>query len=192
MRKIYSALFLSSFSLALVGCMNPGPMPRGYVSYDQEYKSAPGVEARDIGYEYTNAENDKVMSDIRQAARDLVEKLDKKLSFGIDKVYLSVPANTAFYNGFDHMLRDEMTHRGYLLTQSPENAVRVEFVAHDDLPSCVADENGGYEKMFLALAIDVIDHVPSDAVSGFYVVPSYDYKPAGHVKIDMPHCEEDM
>tara|TARA_R110002072_G_scaffold287170_1_gene452458 strand:- start:721 stop:1266 length:546 start_codon:yes stop_codon:yes gene_type:complete len=175
----------------LSGCMdNPMPMGRGYSSYKEPYKSVKGAEARDIGYDFTVMKNDQIMDSFRYIARDLVDQLDHKVSFGVDEIYLATPAHTAFYNSFDHVLRDELTHRGYLLANSPEDALRIEFVAREDIPACMmSDVDDAYQKYYIALAIDVVNKVPSDMVGGFYVAPSYDYKPAGILKFDIPACE---
>ena len=52
--------------LTLGACTDyPNPMARGYSSYDQVYKSAPGGAVHNIGYEYSYQENKAVIKDIR-------------------------------------------------------------------------------------------------------------------------------
>tara|TARA_R110002095_G_scaffold80630_2_gene69348 strand:+ start:356 stop:949 length:594 start_codon:yes stop_codon:yes gene_type:complete len=190
MRFILSLSLFCLSSALLVGCTGkPSPMPRGYASYDQHYKSAPGPKPHNIGYAYTNDDNSTALKDMRYAAQDLVEKLDKKLSFNVDEIYLRVPENTAFYNSFDHLIRDELTQRGYLLSNTPVNAVRVDFVALDKVPECFAsDSSGAYQNVYLALAINSVKGVPQDSFGDFYEVPLYDFHSASDVEIEMPQC----
>ncbi len=188
MRRILSVSTCFSLLLILAGCnaSNPTPLGRGYSYYNDEYKSAPGTQARSVGYDYSNERNDAVLEFMRPAAQDLAKQLDDKLSFSIDKIYLNMPANTAFYNSFDYVLRDELSQNGYMLVSSPENAVRVDLVAKN-LSSRCADS--GDKNIYMALAIDVIKDVPKDFVAGFYEVPLYDYREAGDVEIKVPVCE---
>ncbi len=173
----------SLLGLAACNIHDPLPMGRGYSSYGEAHKSAPGAHARDVGYDYSNEANQSVLDAMRPAVADLVEKLDQKLSFNVDTIYLSRHAYTAFYGSLDHLLRDELTMRGYMLSVDPKNSVNVELYANDTAPAC----NG--QDVYLALAIDAVDEVPSDIVGGYYDIPKYDYKPAGHLKIDIPACE---
>lgn len=195
MRKpILRSLLCFTALFALAGCYGsaPSPMPRGYTSHGDTYKSAPGNDARDVGYEYSNNNNAAVLKDMRYAASDLAEKLDQHLSFSVDQVYLSIPANTAFYNSFDHLLRDELTQRGYLLAhENNKDSVPVELVAHTDVPFCLAENNDGpYKNLYLALAINVGKHnKPEHIVGDFYEVPTHDFIPAGNVNIKTPTCE---
>ncbi len=195
MRIFLTASVAAVSTMILSGCSNmPSPMPRGYVSYNKPYKSAPGPHARDVGYEYSNEKNMTIMEDMRFAAQDLVDKLDQKLSFNVDEIYLKTPANTAFYNMMDHLLRDELTQRGYLLSNEPsEGTTHVELVANNAAESCAdvpKDMSGDdYKTMYMALVMDVIDDVPQDLVEGFYDVPVFDYIPAGKIKIDNALCK---
>ena len=188
MRSFFSVSICLSLALVLVGCRTnaPDPMPRGYSSYDKEFKSAPGADLREVisGEAY----NKSVIEDMRYAVRDLVEQMDGKLSFSVDELYLKNADHTAFYNSFDHLLREEMTRQGYLLTHSDtEDSVRIDFVAKE-AASCDGGEvdEGAYKRMYLALVIGVVDDVPTDLVGGFYEVPTYGYVKKGNIKIDVP------
>ncbi len=192
MYKFLSLPICFSLVLMLSGCSNytdPKPWGRGYSSYDQEFKSAPGSKARAIGYEYSNERNAAVLDLIRPTVQDLVSKLDAKLSFSIDKIYLTPLKSTAFYSSFDYILRDELEQNGYEIVFSPENAVQVDFVARkaDKRYTRCTDDNDN--NVYLALAINVVNGVPQDFVSGFYKVPPYDYRYDGRVKIKVPTCE---
>ena len=191
---LYVSICLSS--LLLAGChgSSPGPFSRGYSSYDKEFKSAPGQQARSVGYEYGADMNNAVIDDMRHAVHDLVEKMDAKLSFSVDELYLDNPSNAAFYNSFDHLLREELTHQGYLLAHNDtENSVRIDFIAKKASYCDNAEMRGGYKNnMYLALAIGSVDGVSGDVVGGFYDVPTYGYVNINNVKIDVPlSCSSD-
>ena len=191
MRIILSLSLICFSSVVLSGCSGkPSPMARGYSSYDKVYKSVPGVKPKYIGYEYSNQNNATALKDMRYAAKDLVEKLDQKLSFSVDEVYLKISENSAFYNSFDHLLRDELTQRGYLLSNTPVNAVSVDFIAMDNVPECYAgNSKGAYQTVYLALAINVAKDKSQDNVGGFYEVPLYDFHRAKTMGVKMPKCE---
>ncbi|PCJ99359.1 MAG: hypothetical protein COA45_04790 [Zetaproteobacteria bacterium] len=195
MRSFFSVSICCS-ALILLGCQvgSPSPMGRGYSSYDKEFKSAPGSVARDIGYDYSKDHNQAVIEDMRYAVRDLVGKMDGKLSFSVDELYLVNPSNTAFYNSFDHLLREEMTQQGYLLTHSDvSDSVRVDFVAKHAVRCDRETSDSAYKRMYLALAINTVEGIPSDIVGGFYEVPTYGYINKNNVKIDVPtSCDSDL
>ncbi len=189
-RSFFCAIALASLSACHIGA--PNPMPRGYSSYDKELKSVEGENARSVGYAYSNKKNDSVLQDMQYAASDLADKLDARLSFSSDEIYLSSPANTAFYNSFDHLLRDELTQRGYLLARTAgTDSVSVDFIARGDVPFCFAgDDNSEYKNLYLALAVNVDrKHTPEYVVGDFYEVPTYDFISAGNVRISPPSCE---
>ncbi len=193
MRSFLSLSMLLSLSFILTGCYaispSPKPMPRGYSSYDQAFKSAKGAPARDIGYEYSNNKNNDNIDDMRFAALELVEMLDEKLERSVNSIYLRSPANTAFYNSFDYLLRNELMQSGYHLENSAKGVVNVDFVAKHASAKCMNNNEGEY--IYLALAIDVTNNVASSVVGGFYQVPLNDYIPAGHVKLDVPSCSSE-
>ncbi len=175
----------SILSLTACNMSDPTPMGKGYGSYNQPYKSASGADANPVGYDYSNEANKAVLNNMRYTAQDLVEKLDQKLSFNIDDVYLTIPAHTAFYNSMDHLIRDELTKRGYILSSSPADSVHVELFAKNDIPQCM-DEN-----LYVGLAINVVDRVPSDVVGGYYNIPAYGFTPAGNLKVTAPSCSSE-
>ena len=193
MRLLKPVLLLLFVVPLIAACRTGGPfpMPRGYVSYDKEYKSAPGPEAPAIGYEYSNENNATVIEDMRYAARDLVEALDQKLSFSVDEIYLKMPGHSAFYSSFDHLLRDELTQQGYLLANHPGNAVTIDFVVKEGV-DCNSEENKSvYQRVYLALAIDVVEGTPKDFVGGIYEVPLYGFTSSDTVKVSTPLCITD-
>lgn len=182
--------------LSLSACTgHPNPMARGYVSYDEVYKSAPGPKAHNIGYEYSYESNKAVLKDIRYVARDLVEKLDKKLAMNIDEVYLKIQNEDAFYSSFDHALREELTKHGYMISQSPVNTLNLDFIVVDDLPECTGvkqeEQEGAYKKFFLGLAINVAEGMPQDMIGDYYEVPTYDFWPGDNAGIKLSLCPEE-
>jgi len=186
---LFCIIAITALSACHVGA--PTPMPRGYSSFDKELKSVAGQDARDVGYAYSNQKNNSVLQDMQYAASDLADKLDARLSFSSDEIHLSSPANTSFYNGFDHLLRHELTQRGYLLARTESaDTISVDFVARDDAQTCLADDHAGpYKNMYLALAVNVDrKNIPEYVVGDFYEVPTYDFIPAGNVKTPVPSC----
>lgn len=189
MMRISGLLFGLSAMALLSGCMGgASPMARGYSSYDQVYKSAPGKEASNVGYEYSKDINDSNIQDLGYAAQELAEKLDKKISFSAEELYLNIPKNTAFYNSFDHVLRDALTHRGYILSLTPEDALKVDVVAKDiDHNSCGLAAKGKILAQ-IALVIEASKDMPFDYVSGLYEIAPYGFTSAGVVDTPMPEC----
>ncbi len=185
MRSFISVTACLSFIL-LSGCYYgaPTPMPRGYSSYNQELKSVDGAKVRQIGYDYSLDNNKAALDEFLPIAQELAEMLDEKLPSGMDRVYLNIPANTAFYNSFDHLLRGELSQLGYVLVSpdNSDNAMRVDFVAKPIPTECKPNN------LYIALAINVIDNLPSDIIGDFYNAPTYGYRPAGFVEIDIPKC----
>lgn len=177
---LFTVLFLSSCQHTM---LNPQPMGRGYVSYNEPYKSAHGVDARSVGYEFSVEENQAIIEDMRFAAQDLVTKLDKEISFSMDQVYLDIPQTGVFYSSFDYVLRDEFTKHGYMLANAPEKALSVTLVAQDaeDLNSYKAHD--GYRNLYLGLALDVVKGRAGTIVSGVYEEPVYDFKPTKVINV---------
>lgn len=183
MRTFILSLTLIILSFGLNACEtggDPKPMGRGYIAFEDKYKSAPGAETRSIGYAYDTTKNNAVLEDLRFAAADLVTKLDQNLSFSDDKIHLTHPENSAFYNSFDHLLRDELVKSGYIISQTPEESSSVTFIAqeapHNDGKKIVKND---YRQLYLELAIDAHDGKPSRYVGGIYEVPAYDFQPKG-------------
>ncbi len=181
--------------LSLSACSEyPNPMARGYASFDKVYKSAPGRAVDDIGYDFSYKNNDAVLKDVRYVARDLVEKLDKKLAMGVEKIYLKVQSDNAFYNSFDYMIRDELTMRGYLLANTPVNTLTLDLVVLDELAECTGVEQGegNYKTMFLALAMNTVEGMPQDMVGDYYEVPTYDFELGDNSGVTIDLCPEEQ
>ncbi len=181
MRSVLSLSVLSAAALLLTACLgDPLPLPRGYSANHDVYKSVPGPEARDVGYEYSNEKNQSVSDRVTPVAKDLVTKLDEVLSFSSDEIYLRMPRHTAFYNVFDHALRQEFIQSGYVLSNDKEHAVVVDFAA---LNADCADQ------LYIALALGVDEKmIPARFVGGFYDAPRYDFIPSETVSLVVPAC----
>lgn len=208
MRNTLPAFSVIAASLLLTACVNgidPSPMGRGYSSFKEPYKSAPGRAPRDIGYDYTEQNNEAVLKDMRYVAKDLVDKLDERLLFKAERLYLKPLPNTAFYNTFDHVLRAELVQSGYNLVRSPEeDALPVAFTAQklDEVETAyeVSMEKAGnvkvnalgrenYEDMVLSLIVGPPKDEGSYIISGLYEVPMYGYRPQDDIPETVP--EED-
>ena len=199
--RYFRSYFLALFpALILSACATdyPNPFPRGYSSYEEPYKSAPGPKAHDVGYDFSIDKNETTLEDMRYAAGDLVEKLDDKLSFTTDKIYLEIPGKTAFYTSFDYVLREEFTKRGYLLSNTPDDAVKVIFWAQDLNEPVIPEyeikkdagqlkiyrkENEDYRDLHLMLATKIVNDVAYDYVDGIYEVPAYDFVTSKYIQI---------
>ena len=178
--------------VVLASCDYPTPMPRGYVSFKEPYKSAPGEDAAPIGYGYSTDSNKTVLEDMRYTARDLVERLDRKLSFSVDEIYLSSTGQNAFYSSFDHLLRNELTRQGYLLSNTPHGAVHVDFNAIDPKDCPLNDDTfaTAYRHLYLALHLYTNPETPPEIIGGYYEVPTYGFggRGLGLSKGDAPPC----
>ena len=194
MRSFLSISMCFSLIFILSGCNTTSPKPwgRGYSSYDEEYKSAPGAKADSVGYDYTHENNAAALENLRPIAQELVAMLDNKLSASANNIYLKIPANNVFYNSFDYLIREELKNHGYVLSSSSADSVNVEFIAKEGTAKCINSESDiQYHHSYLSLVIDVVEHIPSDFVGGFYDVSLDDYKDADHVKLDVPVCPEE-
>lgn len=181
--RYLSLMGLSFCALSVLSCSgNPSFMGRGYSAYKDTYKSAPGAEAKFIGYEYSLEQNDMALDEMRYVAEDLAEKLDEKLDFGVDEIYLSRPQATAFYSTLDHLLRDELTKRGYILSIDAQDAVRVDVIAAEPKQPC------SEEKVYVALALNVVEDEAQDVIGDFYDVAKYGFSTSNGIKTDIPEC----
>jgi hypothetical protein len=99
---------------------NPSPVGRGYSSYAEPYKSAPGPKAPDIGYEYTAESNAEVTGIWLASVQDLLTRLETEAGLTEGSVFVvSSEQRGAMYTTFDHVLREELTARGYTLDANP-------------------------------------------------------------------------
>lgn len=182
MRFSLHVFSLFCLMLSLAACqMNPQPMGRGYSSFTEPYKSAKGVDARGVGYEFNVEDNETIIADMRFAAQDLVMKLDREISFSIDQIYLQIPQKGVFYRSFDYVLRDELTKHGYRLALDGTDALPVVLVAHEVRGEAAPE--GMYRNIYLGLAIDVVGDVAGSIFGDVYEVPAHDFKPTKVLKL---------
>ena len=194
-------VFSSLLLIALTGCKpvwNPTFMPSGYTYHHDEYKSAPGPEAKPIGYTYSASDNQKVIDDWQNAARDLLLRAKANDIRPTGPVYLTTDMNpSVFQSTFDSALRDELRAQGYTLSDNPEEGTHLFYSAYDpndqgppetvynynDEPAH-AHKDGDFlppsQKMELVLAL-LNDGRIGRKVTSLYEVPLYGFKPAGYV-----------
>lgn len=155
-------------------------MGRGYSSYDKLYKSADGSQSRSVGYDYSEEKNIAVMDDIQNAARSLVQGLDKELSYSAETLYLETPnQKSAFLAAFDHTLRVELNRQGYSLSMDKTKALPLIFIAQKPDTDIIKSLPEGYKTLFLALGMNFVEDKPQTVLGGFYDVPAYDFAAAG-------------
>ena len=177
-------ILLATLTFSLSACSaitngDPSPMARGYASYAEPYKSAPGPKAPSIGYPYSMVRNNAVVEDMRYAASDLVAKLDKSVSFSDDKIYLAHTTQSPFYNTLDYLLRDELTKSGYVVVGTPQGAVPITVVADEANPAPEKEpaEKSIYRPLRLSLIVGGTADKPARHVSGIYELPTYGFAP---------------
>lgn len=182
---LFSVLLLSACQHTI---LNPQPMGRGYSPFKEPYKSAHGVDAKAVGYEFSVEDNQAIIEDMRFAAQDLVQKIDDQISFSMDQIYLDVPQSGVFYSSFDYVLRDEFTKHGYVLAITPERALPVTVVAYEPKDLNAGKARDGYRMLYLGLALDVVDGKAGTIIGYVYEVPVYDFQPTKALKIADKKC----
>lgn len=183
-------LILPLSLIGLTGCYsndvsniwNPGPVGRGYSSYNQPYKSPPGPEAHDLGYEYSAEKNAEVLAQLRGVAADMVSKLEAAADIPPGGIYLSPPParaytseHGAFYNSFDHVLREELSSRGYNVSTNPQGATPLKFVAQPPKGDGAFLNPEKAEQGDLVLSLILGAGPEPVQVSDLYNVPTYGY-----------------
>ncbi|MBK6896485.1 MAG: hypothetical protein IPH06_07845 [Alphaproteobacteria bacterium] len=167
-----STLSALAFALVLAGCGKTSLIGRGYSSFKEPYKSEAGLKAAPIGYRYSAAYNEQVVNDMRFAAKDLVSQMETGHAVDVERIYLTPGGPSAFYTAFDHVLRDELTYRGYELVTVPESGA---------LPVTVAasETNGENEKGAKASAYRELDvalvNAEKTLARGTYILPAYGF-----------------
>lgn len=177
-------VLVSVFALGLAGCGNPGFMPAGYAYHQNDYKAAPGPEAKNLGYEYSIEKNQEILDAWHIAISDLFSNLEKQAGLVPGAVYIepSSPQN-AFDASFDEALRAEMIARGYALAEVSESLPRIRYEAS----IAKSEEHLEGRRAFL-LSLTILDAADKPAVlgqaSGVYDLPDYGYGKApmpGHL-----------
>jgi hypothetical protein len=133
MRAISSVLFLSTATFALTACQtfwNPTFMPAGYSYHNNVYKSAPGPESKELGYDYSLKKNAEILAEWDIAVSDLVDQLEQQSGISAQTVYLHPPAvKSPFNTTFDESLRIELRDRGYTIARVSGDAPHIKYEA---------------------------------------------------------------
>lgn len=174
------AILLSFSALGLAACgLNPSPLPTGYkYHHDEIYKSAPGPEAAPLGYDYAVGKNDEILEVWRIVAGDLFDTLEERTGLGAQPVYVhAAGGDSAFYNSFDHVLREELRDRGYVLMPSMGDNLVLSYEAllpekADEMPGTSDTDLGDYILKLTASRGGAL----SGHASGVYKVPSYGFR----------------
>ena len=170
-----SFVLVSVFALSLAGCGNPSYMPAGYAYHQNEYKAAPGPEAKNIGYDYSPEKNQEILEAWRVAVSDLFSRLETEAGLAPGAIYIE-PASpqNAFDASFDDALRAEMIARGYTLAEVSESLPHLRYEAS----IAKSEENFEGRRAFL-LSLTILDAAAKPAVlgqaSGVYDLPDYGY-----------------
>lgn len=111
--KIIPALSVSV--LALTGC-NISAMPTLFHYHKEEYRSPPGPQAPEVGYEYSVERNARTAAAWHGMVSSVVNKLEASGDLQPQAVYL-VPhqQGSTFMNMYEHALRKTLNDRGYTL-----------------------------------------------------------------------------
>ncbi|MCB1591591.1 MAG: hypothetical protein KDI90_03970 [Alphaproteobacteria bacterium] len=178
------SIFLSSLccSVLLSACHQPGVIGRGYSSFKEPYKSAPGTKAAPIGYAYTHEQNTAVIESMRPAARDLIMQLEDNTASTVDRVYLTGGAQTAFYSALDHVLRDELTYRGYELATGPGPEVLPVHVSATQVKQPEGQGSSGMAPLFDV----VLSGTDKVLAKGTYTLPSYAFTGSAAPALNVP------
>ncbi len=117
----------------------PNFMPDGYEHHNKRYKSPPGGEASDIGYDYSAVENQAVLDVWADVIKTMVDDFESHVRLAEKEVFirqherpldpksgeLKRAGQTPFFTTYDHMLRDEFRRRGYHLADHPQGVVNL-------------------------------------------------------------------
>ena len=167
-------LLLSSMLLVtLTGCKtfwNPTFLPSGYAHHRGDFKSPPGPEARNIGYEYSAEANQENVTQWREAASDLVQRAKSEGAIPSGTLYLTTDmAPGAFRNSFDFALREQLNHNGYTLAATAEEGAPLMYSAGKPHKA----EDGTVSSVVLSLAtLDAKGKVAAQSAA-MYDVPFY-------------------
>ncbi len=172
--RYFSTATLLSLTLLTAACSTTGPhlYGRGYSYYNDAYKSSPGVQPADIGYNYNEKRNQAVIEDMRYAASDLVNKLEDEMPLDVGAIHLTRVSDSPFYTTFDHVLRDELTYRGYELVTRPTPKALPLMLAASETKGSGLSMKGKHYYRELYLAFLVGEQIAAD---GVYEVPTYGF-----------------
>lgn len=136
MSRLFSKIALPALSLLALGaCQNyfvkPNIMPTGYTYLNDEYKTIPSPEAVNIGYDFDQDKNNEVLRSLRSKVTEMITQLENSndMMRSMRVLYLvnaddPDPQSAAF----EHVLRDELRARDYILTLDWQEGLVLEYV----------------------------------------------------------------
>lgn len=174
------SLFSSLLMLALTGCSwDPTFMPSGYTYEGNEYKTPTGPEARSIGYEYSAAENQKIIQEWRDAAADLVLRAKTNNLLPAAPIYLTTTMSaSASQAAFDSALREELNAQGSTLVRDAGQGAALLYTAEKAKMEADAAADA-QEQTQLTLGVPDEKGELGQSVSGLYDLPLYGVRSIG-------------
>lgn len=176
MRTALSLIFV----LGLTACgytSNPGAIPTGYKYHGTEFNARPGPEAASIGYEYSAEHNAEILQHWRLVVSDLLDDLESDANLSPQDVSVNTAiSSSAFYNSFDHVLREDLSERGYTLVNDS-----AALMLHYDAQVPKRDKTAPEEKLEPAMQDYLLQLTATRGASivgqasGIYELPSYGY-----------------
>ncbi len=104
-------------------------MPSGYTYHAKTYKAPPGPKPADIGYEYSEIENERHLDSWHHAVRDLLMQTKAQgVILPQDINLITDMSDTVFKNTYDYSLREGLRAFGHTLS---ENGTDVFYTAYD-------------------------------------------------------------
>ncbi len=175
-------VFSSLLVLALTGCKpfwDPTYIPSGYTNHGKEYKSPPGPEARNIGYEYSAEKNAEVIESWRQAAADMVLRAKANNIRPSGPVFLITNMGvSASQSAFDLALRQEVSAAGHNVVRDSNAGTALFYsIAIEPLEEGAPEGAEPYTKLTLGL-LDAEGELAQN-ISALYELPLYGAKSAG-------------
>jgi len=175
-------VFSSLLVLALTGCKpfwNPTFMPSGYKHHENTYKSPPGPEARDIGYDYSAEENAAVIDNWSDAVADIVLRAKAHDIRPAGPIYLMTNmGQSASQATFDLALREELRSMGHTLVRDVAAGTPLFYAAVKE-PLEEGAPEGAVPYTELTLALLNSEGEIAQSVSNLYEVPLHGVRSIG-------------
>jgi hypothetical protein len=200
-------LLLSTCVVMVAACKpmwDPTFNPSGYAYHHNKYNSPAGKHLESIGYEYSAARHEAVMSEWRDAVSDLVLRAEANGIKPVGPVALTTDMeDSAFQGAYAYVLGQELIDAGYTLTDDPmeEGATTLFYSAYDpdfgsdvpyqdlyndDIPHYNTDGSFSPEHKTLELVLGTeIGEDLEMRVSETYDIPLHGYKTTGYAA---PHA----
>lgn len=143
--------------------------PPGYAYNHDEFKSADGEPAHDIGYTYTPNINDKSLEILNHIMVDLTDQMEQDFNLHKQDIHLVPHAQKSlFLNSYEYALERELIRRGYTLHSA---AGKMPYLYYE---SKLADQQDSklYKNIRFTLTL-VIDHKIIKQTSLVETVPAF-------------------